>query len=148
MVLAFTPCARSLAHLLHGPHPFRVFVQTVVFAPGAASRVARHAVRAAALGVVLGFSASPIARAAEPAPTVQAAVSQQAVTAVSQMGRTLSATDLSFTAKTIRVYLDQSGQPLHIFHTMKVVLRRPDRLAVQVTGDDGSNDLFYDGRSA
>ena len=36
----------------------------------------------------------------------------------------------------------------HIFHAMKVVVHRPDRLAVRVTGDDGTHDLFYDGKTA
>jgi hypothetical protein len=63
------------------------------------------------------------------------------------MDKALLDKELSFTAKTIRVYLDESGQPLHIFHTLKVVVRRPDRVAVQSTGDDGSHDLFYDGKS-
>ena len=30
---------------------------------------------------------------------------------------------------------------------MNVLVRRPDRLAVQVTGDDGSAKLFYDGKT-
>jgi hypothetical protein len=30
---------------------------------------------------------------------------------------------------------------------LKILVRRPDRLAVQSTGDDGSHDLFYDGKS-
>jgi len=53
------------------------------------------------------------------------------------MDKMLSARELSFTAKTVRVYLD----PLHIFHTMRVVMPRPDRLMApticlgwQVTG--------------
>ncbi|MBV8093835.1 MAG: DUF2092 domain-containing protein [Acetobacteraceae bacterium] len=89
----------------------------------------------------------PTARAAEPAEPLKPAISEGAAAAVSQMGNTLLAKEFSFTAKTIRVYLDQSGQPLHIFHTLRVVVRRPDRLAVQSTGDDGSHDLFYDGKS-
>ena len=109
--------------------------------------ILRRAVQSAALGVFVGCAALPMARAAEPPPPVQPAISQEAATAVSQMGKTLSAKDLSFTAKVIRVYLDPSGQPLHIFHTIKVVARRPDRLAIEVTGDDGSHDLFYDGKS-
>jgi hypothetical protein len=107
----------------------------------------RYAARIAAFGVLVGFVALPIARAAEPAPPVKPAISEEAGSAVSQMGKTLLAQEFSFTAKTIRVYLDQSGQPLHIFHTLKVVVRRPDRLAVQSTGDDGSHHLFYDGKS-
>ena len=109
--------------------------------------ILRHAVQVGALGVFVGFAALPTGRAAEPALPVKPAISEEAGTAVSRMGETLLAKELSFTAKTISVYLDQSGQPLHIFHTMNVVLRRPDRLAIQVTGDDGSHDLFYDGTS-
>ena len=30
---------------------------------------------------------------------------------------------------------------------MNVLVRRPDRLAVQVNGDDGSAKLFYDGKT-
>ena len=109
--------------------------------------ISRYAIGLAALGVFVGYAASPTARAAEPAAPVKPAISEEADIAVSQMGKTLLAKEFSFTAKAIRVYLDQSGQPLHIFHTLKVVVRRPDRLAVQSTGDDGSHDLFLDGKS-
>ena len=44
-------------------------------------------------------------------------------------------------------FVDEAGQPLHIFHAMHVVVRPPDRLAAHVTGDDGSHDLIYDGKS-
>ena len=30
---------------------------------------------------------------------------------------------------------------------MKVIAHRPDRLAVHAIGDDGGNDLFYDGKT-
>jgi hypothetical protein len=36
---------------------------------------------------------------------------------------------------------------LHIAHTSKIVFRRPDRLAVSTTGDDGSMKLLYDGQN-
>src|SRR5271155_884735 len=109
--------------------------------------MSRYAVQVAAAGAFAAFVALPTARAAEPPPPVKPAISEEAATAVSHMGKTLLAHELSFTAKTIRVYQDEAGQPLHISHTMNVVVRRPDRLAVQVTGDDGSQNLFYDGKS-
>ena len=100
-----------------------------------------------ALIAFAGFAAMTRARAENPAPPVPPAISDDADTAVSAMQKTLSAPALSFTARTVRVYLDQAGQPLHIFHTMKVVVRAPDRVKIQVTGDDGSNELSYDGNS-
>jgi hypothetical protein len=63
------------------------------------------------------------------------------------MGQTLRAEQFSFQARTIRVYADASGQPLHIFHATKVTVRRPNRLLVEVTGDDGSNKLIFDGKN-
>ena len=111
--------------------------------------ISRYVLQVAAFGLLTGLAALPPARAAEPAqPPVKPAISEEAASAVSRMGKALLANELSFTAKTIRVYLDESGQPLHIFHTLKVVVRRPDRLAVQSIGDDGAHDLFYDGKSA
>lgn len=86
----------------------------------------------------------PAASAAEP---VKPGISEEASAAVLQMGKTLSSSEFSFQARTIRVFEDADGQPLHIFHTMKVVVHRPDRLAVHVTGDDGSNELLYDGKT-
>ncbi|WP_246799825.1 DUF2092 domain-containing protein [Rhizobium indicum] len=108
----------------------------------------RHAIQTAALGMFVGFAALPTARADEPTPPVKPAISDEAATAVSQMGKTLLARDLTITARTISIYLDQSGQPLHIFHTMKITVRRPDRIVVEFTGDDGKHDLFYDGKAA
>lgn len=116
--------------------------------PTLRTTVFRNVLQAAALGVFLGFTALPVARAAEPAPPFRPAISDEAATAVSQMGKTLLARDLSITARTIRVYLSESGQPLHIFHKMKIVMRRPDRIAIESIGDDGRYNLFYDGKSA
>jgi hypothetical protein len=89
----------------------------------------------------------PAARAAEPAKSAPPGISAEASAALQQMSKTLSANEFSFQARTIRVYQDEDGQPLHIFHTMKVVAHRPDRLAVHGAGDDGANDLFYDGKT-
>jgi hypothetical protein len=73
-------------------------------------------------------------------------ISADANAAMQQMSKTLSANDFSFQARTIRVYQDNYSQPLHIFHTLKVIARRPDRLAVHRTGDDGASELSYDGK--
>lgn len=100
-----------------------------------------------ALGALAGLAAVPTAHAEEPALPVRPAISEDAGAALSALNKTLSAPELSFTARTSRVYLNESGQPLHIFHTMKVLVRHPDRLKIQVTGDDGANDLFYDGKT-
>jgi hypothetical protein len=101
-----------------------------------------------ACGVVAWISVLvPPTRAADPAKSVTPGISAEASTAVQQMGKTLSTNEFSFQARTIRTYLDDDGQPLHIFHTMKVVVHRPDRLAVHRAGDDGANDLFYDGKT-
>lgn len=75
-------------------------------------------------------------------------ISEEANAALLRMGQTLQAQQFSFQARTIRVYADANGQPLHIFHTMKVVVSRPNRLLVEISGDDGSNKLIFDGKTA
>ncbi len=84
---------------------------------------------------------------AQTAQSAQPAISQDVSSALLQMGKTLQSKEFSFKAQTIRVFEDADAQPLHIFHTMNVLVRRPDRLAVQVNGDDGSAKLFYDGKT-
>jgi hypothetical protein len=101
-----------------------------------------------ALVAFANFATMVSSRAENQAAPVPPGISDDAGAAVSAMQKTLSAAALSFTARTVRVYLDEAGQPLHIFHTMKVVSRAPDRLKIQVIGDDGSNELYYDGDSA
>ena len=109
--------------------------------------VFRGAARAGMIAACFAVCLIPSARAAEATTPVKPAISEEASAAVAQMGKTLSAKQLSFTAKTIRVYQDSTGQPLHIFHTMKVVVRHPDRLAAHVSGDDGAHELLYDGKT-
>ncbi len=75
------------------------------------------------------------------------AINEQISATLAQMGRTLLAEEFSFSARTLRVYIESSGQPLHIGHSMRVLVRRPNRLAADVTGDDGSTRLRYDGRT-
>jgi hypothetical protein len=82
------------------------------------------------------------------APPPKPAISEEASAAVAQMGKSLLADQFSFQARTLRIYYDSNGQPLHIAHLMKVTVRRPDRLLVDVTGDDGSTRLLYDGKRA
>ncbi|WP_245484538.1 DUF2092 domain-containing protein [Rhizobium leguminosarum] len=110
--------------------------------------ILRNVGQTVAFGILVGFATLPTARADEPTPPFKPAISDEAATAVSQMGKTLHARDLSVTARTISVYLDEFGQPLHIFHTIKIAARRPDRIAVEFIGDDGRHDLFYDGKAA
>jgi hypothetical protein len=76
------------------------------------------------------------------------AISEEASAALLRMGQTLRAEQFSFQVQTIRVYSDANNQPLHIFHTMKVVVHRPNRLLVDVTGDDGAHKLIFDGKTA
>ncbi len=86
---------------------------------------------------------SPAVAANPPKP----GISEDVSAAIAQMGKTLLADEYSFQARTLRVYVDRTGQPLHIAHTIKVLLRRPDRLFVDVNGDDGSTKLYYDGKT-
>jgi hypothetical protein len=107
----------------------------------------RHAICAATLVAGIAVPLLHMAHAGEPATPVKPAISEEAGTAVAQMGKTLLSKQFSFTAKTIRVYQGPSGQPLHIFHAMNIVVRHPDQFSVRVTGDDGSHDLLYDGKT-
>jgi len=92
-------------------------------------------------------SVSTVAPAALAADLSKPAISEEASAAVAQMGKSLLADKFSFQARTLRVYAEPGGQPLHIAHLMKVTVRRPDRLLVDRTGDDGSTKLFYDGKT-
>jgi hypothetical protein len=75
------------------------------------------------------------------------AISEDASAAVAQMGKSLRADQLSFQARTLRAFADPSGQQLHIGHDVKVTLHRPDRLLIDVSGDDGATKLYYDGKT-
>jgi hypothetical protein len=86
----------------------------------------------------------PATHAAEQA---KPAISEEASAALLRMGQSLRAQQFSFQAQTIRVYSDVNGEPLHIFHTLKLTVDRPNRLAADVTGDDGSHRLAFDGKS-
>lgn len=95
-----------------------------------------------AIGVV--STTVPPARAA---PPPKPAISEEANAAIAQMSKSLLTNQFSFQAKTLRVYAESSGQPLHIAHAMKVTVRRPDRLLIDLIGDDGSTRLLYDSKT-
>jgi hypothetical protein len=98
-----------------------------------------------AVGIIGSIPVTVVAvQAAEQA---KSAITEEASAALLRMGQTLRSEQFSFPAKTIRVYSDAGGEPLHIFHTMKVTVRRPNRVLVDVTGDDGSNKLVFDGKT-
>jgi hypothetical protein len=98
----------------------------------------------AGLGVAGLVGVVPAGHAANPPKQT---ISEDARTAVAQMGKSLLADQFSFQAHTLRVYAGANGEPLHIAHTIKVTVHRPDRLLIEVTGDDGSTKLFYDGKT-
>jgi hypothetical protein len=98
---------------------------------------------AAAMTGVIPLMAPSASAANPPKP----AISDEISAALAQMGKSLLADEFSFQARTLRVYVERSGQPLHIAHTIQVVVRRPDRLAISVTGDDGASKLLYDGKT-
>jgi hypothetical protein len=85
--------------------------------------------------------------ATPPKAATSSGISEEASTAVAQMGKSLLATQLSFQVRTLRAYAESSGQPLHIAHSMKITVRRPDRMFVDLTGDDGATKFYYDGKT-
>src|SRR5262245_12279343 len=100
------------------------------------------ALAAASFGLLPGGSIRSSA-----APPPKTGVSPDALATVERMGKTLLSEQFSFRAHTLRSYADLNGQPLHIVHNMTVTIRRPDRLRVEVDGDDGQNKLFFDGKT-
>jgi len=98
-------------------------------------------------GGIIGFVPVNVP-AAEAAKQAQPAISEEASAALLRMGQTLRADDFSFQARTIRVFAGPDGEPLHIFHTIKVTMHRPNRLLVDGTGDDSSHKFLFDGKTA
>ncbi len=95
------------------------------------------------------FGLTPVSlTAAPPAKQAKPAISEEASAALLRMGESLRAEKFSFQARTIRVYAGPNGEPLHIFHTLKITIRRPNKLLAEVTGDDGSSRLLFDGKTA
>jgi hypothetical protein len=105
----------------------------------------RDALKPALLLLLSVLAAAPLCSSTAAAqPT---GVGPDAVDALTRMSKTLAAKQFSFTSRTFRAYAGPNGEMLHIAHTSKITFRRPDRLAVSLTGDDGSMKLLYDGQN-
>ncbi len=102
----------------------------------------RSGLLAAAL---LSFTVAVPALAAE--PTAKPGITEEASAALKQMSQTLLGKQFSFQARTLRVYADVDGRFLHIGHTLKVLVQRPNRMRVDIDGDDGVTQVFYDGKT-
>src|SRR3954471_1650158 len=96
-------------------------------------------------GFVALLAGSALAMAPRPS-LADDAIDPEAKEAVTKMGRTLSTGAFSFRAYTIRQY-EKDNVPLHIFHSAQVLVRRPDRLMVNMNGDDGQAQIGYDGKT-
>jgi hypothetical protein len=94
------------------------------------------------IGVMSAMVAS--ARAEDPPAAL---IGEEASAALARMSKTLMSKEFSFRSHTVRAYPGPNGELLHIAHSMKTVVRRPDRLLVDATGDDGSTKIIYDGKT-
>jgi hypothetical protein len=83
-------------------------------------------------------------RAEDPQPS---GVSEDTSAALARMSKTLQAKAFSFKSRTFRAYVGPNGESLHIAHATKTVFRRPDRLSVDISGDDGLIKLLFDGKT-
>jgi hypothetical protein len=92
----------------------------------------------------LSSAIGPAAHAENPPGS---AIPEDAMAVIARMGKTLQAREFSFHSHTFRAYAGPNGELLHIAHTTKTVVHRPDRLLVEVTGDDGSKKVLYDGKT-
>lgn len=102
----------------------------------------------AGLGLLVLIGVIPaMTIAVRAASSPKPAISEEASAALGQMSQALQAKQFSFQVRTLRVYANDDGRFLHIGHSFKVLVRRPDRLRVEVDGDDGVKQLFYDGKT-
>jgi hypothetical protein len=97
------------------------------------------------LGGLVGLG--PFAALAASAATATPSISPEASAALARMDQSLKSQAFSFQARTIRVYAGPQNEILHIFHTLDVTVRRPDRLLVDRNGDDGPGKLVYNGKT-
>ncbi len=99
----------------------------------------------ASVAVNIPVAPTPVAFAATPP---KPAITADASAAIARMGATLQSKEFSFQVRTIRVSANNNGELLHIGHTFKITVLRPDHLLVDGTGDDGPRKLIYDGKAA
>lgn len=99
------------------------------------------------LAAVLGIGGRGLHAQKAPEKSQEPALSAEVNDILGRMSKTLLAKEFSFEARTLRAYAGPNGELLHVAHTTKTVVRRPDRLLVDVTGDDGTTKLFYDGKN-
>ncbi len=99
-----------------------------------------------AAGTMIGAMSTTVgsAQAQTAQPT---AISEETSAALARMSKTLMSPQFSFRSRTLRSYVGPNGELLHIAFDTKIVVRRPDRMLVDVTGDDGSTKMFYDGKT-
>ena len=110
----------------------------------------RKSVKASIALLFAGIASLAVAAMVPPARAQnapQAALTEDVTAAFARMAKTLSAKQFSFRAHQIRAYADPNGELLHVINDTKTIVSRPDRLAVDITGDRGSSKLLYDGRT-
>jgi hypothetical protein len=90
----------------------------------------------------LSLAIVPAARAQN-----QSGIGGEATEALARMSKTLQAKQFSFRSHTFRAYAGPNGELLHIAQNTKTVVLRPDHLLVEITGDDGSKKVLYDGKT-
>jgi len=96
----------------------------------------------------LAILASPaVVSAARAQDAPHAALTEDVTAAFARMGKTLAAKQFSFRSHQIRAYAGPNGELLHIVTDTKTVVSRPDRIAVEITGDNGATKLLYDGKT-
>ena len=98
------------------------------------------------LGGLAGLCPAVVPPAQAQSPQ-QPAISEDASAALARMGKTLLAKQFSFHSLLFRVYAGPNGELLHVAHNTKTAVRRPDHLFADITGDDGSIKMIYDGKN-
>ena len=110
-------------------------------------RALRSGLALVIMGGLASFSLAVVVSTARSQSAQETAIGPDAVDALARMGKTLSAEQFSFQSRTFRAYAGPNGELLHIAHTTKTIYRRPDRLLVTVSGDDGSIKIHYNGKA-